>query len=256
LHINYFCGVSPKFIRLSLSKEMLQKPENQRPNCCYRTFRRPKVQPNNLWTADKIIVKSNSCLPIPKSNQILIPAEFLEIFCEFPQERKLIFLAKSNNSHKMVTKKISSKWNGTFATAFPLRTHSKETQRKRKFWKARKSKKTPPSVLILAIESVSRLHSQRVLVQTRDLLLKNDFVELKGYTRVGENTFPNIGAMLSNLPAQSPSCKNSHSTFDNCPYIWKGFNHSNYITGFLEDLDHYSMFHYNKKGFAYQPTDY
>lgn len=49
---------------------------------------------------------------------------------------------------------------------------------------------------LAGIDSISRMHMIRSLPKTRDYILKNDFIELKGYNKVGENTFPNIMVSL------------------------------------------------------------
>ena len=43
---------------------------------------------------------------------------------------------------------------------------------------------SPPSVLIVGIDSISRLHMFRSLPKTKQFLADNDFVEMKGYTRL------------------------------------------------------------------------
>jgi len=44
--------------------------------------------------------------------------------------------------------------------------------------------------------------------------------------------------------------------FDNCPFIWKDFSKSQYLTAHNEDVPFLSQFNYLKAGFVEQPTDF
>lgn len=43
---------------------------------------------------------------------------------------------------------------------------------------------------------------------------------------------------------------------ETCPFVWKNFRDSGYVTAYGEDEASISTFNYHKKGFTHQPTDY
>ena len=115
----------------------------------------------------------------------------------------------------------------------------------------------PPSVLILGIDSVSRLHMLRSLPKTRRFILGHDFIEMKGYTKIGDNTLPNLMGLLGNMDAENYPCwKGKNQKFDDCPLLWKNFSAKSYITAHIEDAPDLAIFNYAKTGFVVQPTDY
>ena len=142
-----------------------------------------------------------------------------------------------------------------YGTPFPPGVHSKQTWLKANFWQTQKTR--PPNVLIVGIDSISRLHFRRSLPQTVELLEKHGFIEIKGYTRVGKNTFPNVMAFLGGMSVNKYPCwRRESQKFDDCPLIWKDFSKQNYVTGYLEDVPGLAAFNHYKTGFVQQPTDY
>ncbi|XP_068086105.1 uncharacterized protein [Anabrus simplex] len=116
-----------------------------------------------------------------------------------------------------------------------------------------------PSVLILGIDSVSRLNFHRQMPHTLLQLRQLGAIEMLGYNKVADNTFPNLVPVLAGLSEKElrNSCwPKDKSSFDNCPFIWKRFSEAGYRTGFGEDAPWLGMFNYLKGGFVKQPTDY
>ncbi|XP_001356783.4 uncharacterized protein [Drosophila pseudoobscura] len=116
------------------------------------------------------------------------------------------------------------------------------------------------SVMILGIDSLSHLNFLRQMRKTAAYIKKNlSHVELWGYNKVGDNTFPNIVPMLSGLDDQelniacAPKAK---QTYDGCSFIWKRYQQAGYKTLFAEDVGRISAFNFNQNGFHKQPTDY
>ena len=76
---------------------------------------------------------------------------------------------------------------------------------------------------------------------------------------MGENTFPNAVPSLSGFSEMDfkkiclPSFDDPQ---DSCPYIWKLFSESNYLTAYIEDSPRLCGFNYLKTGFVQQPTDF
>lgn len=52
--------------------------------------------------------------------------------------------------------------------------------------------KKPLSVLFLGIDSMSRMNLMRTMPKTYNYLVTNDWIGLKGYNKIAENTFPNL----------------------------------------------------------------
>lgn len=50
----------------------------------------------------------------------------------------------------------------------------------------------PLSVLFLGIDSMSRMNLLRTMPKTYNYMVTNDWIGLKGYNKIGENTFPNL----------------------------------------------------------------
>ncbi|CAI9738134.1 XP_029649278.2uncharacterized protein LOC115222996 [Octopus vulgaris] len=114
------------------------------------------------------------------------------------------------------------------------------------------------NVLLIGIDSVSRLNFIRQMPLTRQFLLSHGAIEMLGYNKVGDNTFPNMipfltGKYLEELPE---SKKLEREPFDKYDIIWKHYNKSGYVTMFAEDSTSGAMFNYLKYGFKKQPTDH
>lgn len=112
------------------------------------------------------------------------------------------------------------------------------------------------SVLIFGLDSMSRLSFIRLLPNTYHYLTKNmkSFV-FRGMNKVGDNTFPNLIAMLTGKEAYGNELP-PESQFDQWPCIWKNYSQNNYITLFLEDFPKFGLFNYLAPGFKNPPTDY
>ncbi|RXG53563.1 hypothetical protein Avbf_09195 [Armadillidium vulgare] len=108
------------------------------------------------------------------------------------------------------------------------------------------------SVIIFGTDSVSRLNFIRTQPKTYQYLTKElKAIEYKGYNKIGDNTFPNIIALLTgNLWTDEfaqkcyrkfvKDARRYSEIFDNCPIIWKDFQSAGYTTALLEILLSYS----------------
>lgn len=85
-------------------------------------------------------------------------------------------------------------------------------------------------------------------------------VDLSGYLKVGDNTDPNLMAVLMGLTPQEFAkhrCRpRKNAKYDDCPLIWKNFSQAGYVTAFAEDSPWMGIFHYNQVGYVKEPTDY
>lgn len=115
------------------------------------------------------------------------------------------------------------------------------------------------SVLVVGIDSVSRLNFHRMMPKTVKALQSLGAVELLGYTKVADNTYPNLVPVLSGLDQDElrDLCwQKPDMTFDECPLLWKKYSAAGYRTIFGEDACSMTTFNYLKPGFRQQPTDY
>ncbi|XP_068150557.1 uncharacterized protein [Drosophila tropicalis] len=116
------------------------------------------------------------------------------------------------------------------------------------------------SIMILGIDSVSHLNFLRQMPKTSTYIKKHlPHVEFWGFNKVGDNTFPNLVALLSGLDEQEIeiSCVNKvNPIYDRCSLIWKRFKQAGYKTVFAEDVATLATFNFCRKGFRNSPTDY
>jgi hypothetical protein len=115
------------------------------------------------------------------------------------------------------------------------------------------------NVVMLGVDSVSRLNFMRQMLETRRYLLDAlHAVELTGYNKVSDNTFVNVvpmtmGKYLEDIPWDETM---SQVPFDKYDFLWKQFSSNGYRTLYAEDKPDISIFDYLKAGFHKSPTDY
>ena len=114
------------------------------------------------------------------------------------------------------------------------------------------------NVMLLGIDSISRMNFLRHFVRTKKIIDQQGFIPLYGYHKVGDNSFPNILPMFTGHQVVEYYNKSSKNTlkFDDVPLMFKDFNQRGYMTTFIEDMSPYGFFTYGKKGFTKQPTHY
>ncbi|XP_013201169.2 uncharacterized protein LOC106143586 [Amyelois transitella] len=115
------------------------------------------------------------------------------------------------------------------------------------------------NVIVMGIDAISRLNFQRTMPRTFEYLRKKGAIELLGYNKVGDNTFPNLAPMLLGLretELKKTCWPNLKSRFDNCPFIWEWYKEAGYLTALGEDSGQLGTFNYGRFGFLSTPTDY
>ncbi|XP_050513171.1 uncharacterized protein LOC126888815 [Diabrotica virgifera virgifera] len=115
------------------------------------------------------------------------------------------------------------------------------------------------NILVIGLDAISRLNFHRQMPKTVNYLKQIGAVEMIGYNKVGDNTFPNVipvltGKHIEEIQKDCWPTDNHH--FDNCSFVWKGYKQKGYVTVFDEDSSWMGIFNYQKKGFKKQPTDY
>ncbi|XP_067625153.1 uncharacterized protein [Eurosta solidaginis] len=116
------------------------------------------------------------------------------------------------------------------------------------------------SVMTLGIDSVSHLNFLRHMKSTTAFIKKYlNYVEFWGFNKVADDTYPNLIPLLTGLSADefklSCAAPRKSRYLDDCPFIWKRFKESGYLTAFLEDVAQTSLFSADNI-FKQQPTDY
>ncbi|XP_031636443.1 uncharacterized protein LOC116349218 isoform X2 [Contarinia nasturtii] len=126
-------------------------------------------------------------------------------------------------------------------------------------FKEKSKNNRPLSVLMLSIDSVSRLNLIRAMPKTAQHLYDTGWFELQGYNKIDDNTFPNLMAILTGYNqtlAYGECSPRQVGKLEECPLIWNEFKDSGYVTSYGEDEVSISSFNFNKKGFVKPPTDY
>ncbi|XP_037814750.1 uncharacterized protein LOC119605609 [Lucilia sericata] len=117
-----------------------------------------------------------------------------------------------------------------------------------------------PSILMIGIDTLSRINFRRNMPEMLKYLVKNNWYELLGYNKVGDNTLPNLMPMLAGYTRNTVNDKCNPryvvGGFDNCNFIWTTFKKHGYHTGYAEDATTITTFNYKLKGFKNPPTDY
>ncbi|KAE8751146.1 hypothetical protein FOCC_FOCC002230 [Frankliniella occidentalis] len=174
---------------------------------------------------------------VPFESAVVVPHEFVRVTCTSSTAKKPVYV----DYHAFVPVKRPRGHPGGVTP----REHASEDAL---------------SVLILGIDSVSRLNLLRKMQRTVGVLEGRLGARgMRGYNKVEDNTFPNLVPLLSgkNIPELRASCwPNDTSHFDACPWVWEQFNREGYVNMFAEDTAWMGLFHYLKRGFANQPTDY
>ncbi|XP_066157418.1 uncharacterized protein [Euwallacea fornicatus] len=191
--------------------------------CCYEPFFRREPEDSD---DDYQVDYSGNCTRIV-AGETDIESEFVKVTC------------KGSNGETLYTDLFSF---------VPVKTNSSSKG------------SLKPNVLIIGLDAVSRVNLHRQMPKTYEYLSRDlSAIELLGYNKVGDNTFPNLVPVLSGFFEEElkVTCwPNSKTHFDDCPFIWKEFHQYDYVTAIGEDCSPIGTFNYLKHGFKKQPGDY
>lgn len=236
------CGVPPlttsdeKFLWINMTEAELKKfysVSSDQLQCYYTPFTR---------LTDYLVVKNETLNSLHFGQRTRVDSEYVQVFCENHNQTQIytdyhsFFPAKSDDTVENVESpeeirnkdEISNKYN----------------------------------ILILGIDSVSKLNFHRMLNKTLTTIVDElEGIELYGYNKIDDNTYPNLIPLLSGLSSDelASACLSSNASayyFDNCHFIWNEFKKRGYKTLFAEDSAALSLFNYFKSGFDKQPVDY
>ncbi|XP_021358590.1 uncharacterized protein LOC110453777 isoform X2 [Mizuhopecten yessoensis] len=112
------------------------------------------------------------------------------------------------------------------------------------------------SVFMFGIDSVSRLGAIRKLPKTVKYLTETlGGHVLKGYNKVGDNTFPNLVPLLCGKSVEQSKVDYQKAFSDSYPFIWYEFEKQGYVTMHSEDWPEIATFdHSVPAGFSKPPT--
>ncbi|XP_076316111.1 uncharacterized protein LOC143228710 [Tachypleus tridentatus] len=114
------------------------------------------------------------------------------------------------------------------------------------------------NVMLIGIDSISALNFVRHFEKTNNYLhrvLKP--IQLMGYNKVGDNTFPNLTPFLTGQFIDYYWNETRKKMFfDGLDFVWKEYSRRGFRTMFAEDAPNIATFNYLKKGFLEPPTDY
>ncbi|XP_021950524.1 uncharacterized protein LOC110847822 [Folsomia candida] len=217
--------------------------------CCYKFVERVTLSNIEARTISELkdadnLIKYSSCIDI-NNEETELHHEFIVVECG---SIKFIPVAVRYRAfHASAVVKGSQK--------------SQNVEKKILHWKSEDAgqERLPPNVLIFGLDSTSRLNFRRNMFETRRFLENIGAVEMLGYTKVGENTFPNFVALSAGYSEDDliKVCYFSKLTpQDKCPYISKRFDSANYITAHSEDAPTFAIYNYLKTGFVQQPVDF
>lgn len=216
-------------ITLNVDKHVIQSYSRTGVQCCYSTIKRgfDEKKPD-----DAIVVAS--CKNFKESANISEP--FVLVKCVTRNRKKSVY----TNAHAVInmTPQIKKRIQEN-----PTQTNDSRTL----------------SVLLVGIDSISRLNSIRQLPRTLKYLDINGWTELKGYNKIADNTFPNLMALLTGLEggaAYNICLPKEPGRLDNCSFVWTKYHDNGYVTAYAEDAAQISTFNYLKVGFTKAPTDY
>ncbi|KAM3964776.1 uncharacterized protein ACR2FA_001168 isoform 1-T1 [Aphomia sociella] len=218
------------WIKKNMTSKYNDLNDNKTLICCYKPFFRPKFieDVESSWVDDRI--KYHSCINF--FDEIEVKHEFVRVNCSI--EDRLVY----DDFFLFAPKK-----------EFKVHNDKGEIDKN----------KTAYNILIMGIDAVSRLNFYRTMPKTVAFLKNKEAIDLAGYNKVGDNTFPNLIPMLLGVTPEelTKTClPHKKATFDNCPFIWEWFKQAGYYTALGEDSGSLGTFNYIRVGFIDTPTDY
>lgn len=88
------------------------------------------------------------------------------------------------------------------------------------------------NVAVIGLDALSRLNFQRQMPLSHSYLVDQmGAIEMYGFNKVGDNTFPNLVPTLMNLTEnelKDVCWPEDYPFFDNCPFIWNQYRDKGY----------------------------
>ena len=201
--------------------------------CVYTPLYRPNYTPthSNYWT---YLATSE-----PFSSPVEIKHEFVKVNC-YDVDKRMVY----TNFHAFIQRN----------TSLDAILHERLIKH------AVKDKITEQlNVMVLGMDSVSRLSFKRQMVKTKNFLENTlGAYDMSGYNKVADNTFINIvpmtlGKYVSEMPWDESM---QDETFDKFKFVWNNYSQNGYRTFYAEDAPDIAIFDFLKAGFKTPPTDH
>lgn len=117
-----------------------------------------------------------------------------------------------------------------------------------------------PSVIMLGMDNLSRMTLRNNMPGLFKNIKKQGWFEMQGYTRLSQNSLPNLMALITGYSPDTwlnLQCKSDKlGCIDSLPLIWKRFRRKVYITAYGEGSSDISLFHMDKSGFVQKHLDF
>ncbi|XP_015185478.1 PREDICTED: uncharacterized protein LOC107071205 isoform X1 [Polistes dominula] len=234
---------------LTLDAKILANHKNM--NCCWSPVIRP-IFDNPIKHKFDSIITVKQCESLKMQATIPDDVDVVLVSCK-TKTKKGKTMTNYENVHAILNpKKVYDRLDNLTTTTTTTTTNNNVTTTT--YGNSRKL-----SILVLGIDSVSRLNFQRSMPMTEKYLRETGWINLKGYNKMGDNTFPNLMAILTgqNQEQAYSRCKPSEAyKLDHCPFLWYNFRNAGYVTAYGEDETALNTFNYLKVGFVQPPTDY
>ncbi|XP_037927725.1 uncharacterized protein LOC119662137 isoform X2 [Teleopsis dalmanni] len=200
-------------------------------DCCYQVIERNYTGID----ADKEVSLSE-CISFKKKTSLASTVDNILVKCRV--KKSLAYI----NGHAMMPER-------------------KELRERLDTWKLsdNKTNHKATSLLILGIDSISRINLIRAMPKTAQYLYDNEWFEMSGYNKMDDNTFPNLMAVLTGQNKANASRKCAPTKLyglNNCSLIWNTFRDHGYVTAYAEDETSINTFNYLKLGFVDPPVDF
>ncbi|KAK7486130.1 hypothetical protein BaRGS_00022596, partial [Batillaria attramentaria] len=236
------CSRQPPLIKverdvLTLNTALLEKRKEILSNCTYEAI--------NRVSEDKI----NYSKPVVFNSSVRLQADFIRVRCHTRSESSKEELVHTE-LHPILTKKqdVEDKLQSRMEQFLNLTTKNSGTRSQ------------PLSIVMVGVDSVSRLNMIRHLTSTRHFLLTQlQAIDLINYNKVGQNTFPNLLPMMSGKAMTDfnrSDFSNHHMDTLGISFLWDELKSAGYRTLFAEDWPGVAIFNYVKKGFKNPPAQY
>lgn len=115
-----------------------------------------------------------------------------------------------------------------------------------------------PSIIILGMDGMSRINFLRTMPKTSKYLRDRGSIQLLGYNKVGDNTFPNMFPLMMGQSFEKAKrfCKNNNViNTDKCPFMWDRYKAAGYSTALGSDSTG-GLFNAYERRLAKFPTDF
>lgn len=220
-----------KFVSDDIANYGISSSDVKSVDCCFRVVNRV---PGN----DSAVNISDDCVKFHGENMTKdfeIRKSIETIFVECSKDGKIFY----ENAHSIIahTEQIKKR---------QIKTKSKATK--------------PYKVVVFGFDGMSQINFRRGMPSVYSLIKSAPgWIEMKGYTRISNESFSNVFALLT---GKSPTEKygkcdpRANSYLDDCNFVWKDYENAGYVTTFAEDQAAFATFNRRHKGFKKQPTDH